>query len=238
MASASSPDAPGGAPEHAAPLNVPAYVIGGRIQRGQVLGGISAALRAELEEVMVSDGVPAWVCERVAERTQWLGPVEYGKPATGTEGQRRVSGVGGRTRDAGGSDGSTWEVAGELVEMVDGGGIEEVARRIQEFWYDLEEEVAKRWEEDAAKESQKGRQWRRRGKNGSGSEGEVEKDQEYERSEKTNGVTEKHDEDDDDERNSPKAIHTNCIMDAVEKAVCSLYYDRSVKHSADSLAVH
>ncbi|KAM5530813.1 hypothetical protein V8D89_013542 [Ganoderma adspersum] len=225
VASASSPDAPGGAPEHAAPLNVPAYVIGGRIQRGQVLAGISAALRAELEEVMASDGVPVWVRERVAERTQWLGPVEYGKPAAGAEGRRRVSGVGGRNRDAGGSDGSTWEVAGDLVETVDGGGIEEVARRIQEFWYDLEEEVAKRWEEDAAKESQKGNRWRRQGKNGSGSEGEVEKDQEYEGSEKANGVAEK-DDDDEDERNSPKAIHTNGVMDAVEKAVCSLYYDR------------
>ncbi|KAI1796735.1 hypothetical protein LXA43DRAFT_572364 [Ganoderma leucocontextum] len=228
VASASSPDVSGGAQEQAGtPLNVPAYVIGGCIHRGQVLSGISAALRAELDEVMASDGVPAWVRERVSERAQWLGPVEYGKSAAGAEGRRRVSGIGGRARDAGGSDASTWEVAGELIETIDGGGIEEVARRVQEFWYDLEEEVAKRWEEDAVKESQKGGRWRRHGKSGSGSEGEVEKDQEDGGSEKVNGATEKDgDDDDDDEWNSPKAIHTNQIMDVVEKAVCSLYYDR------------
>ena len=183
----------------------------------------------------MSDGVPAWVRERVAERTQWLGPVEYSKPvpAAGTEGRRRASGgIGGRGRDASGSDGSAWEVAGELVETVDGGGIEEVARRIQEFWHNLEEDVAKRWEEDAAKGGQKGGRWRKHGKSGSGSDCEVENDQEEVAVEKVNRTTEKgseNDDDDDDEWNSPKAIHTNHIMNAVEKAVCTLYYDRSVK---------
>ena len=30
----------------------------------------------------------------------------------------------------------------------------------------------------------------------------------------------------DDERESPKMVHVNHVMDAVEKTVCSLYYDR------------
>ena len=131
-------------------LNVPAYVIGGRILRSQVLRGISSALRGECEDALVSEDVPAWVRERVVEQTLWLGPVTYGKPSpAGVEPRRRVSGIGagaspGRTRGAGGSDGSTWEVASELAEVVESGGIEEVARRIQEFLYDLEEEVSKR----------------------------------------------------------------------------------------------
>lgn len=195
-----------------------------------MLNTISAALRAELDEVLASDGVPTWVRERVLERTQWLGPVAYGKgkAAAGADGRRRVSGVGapsgqGRVRGAGGSDGSMWEVADELIAVVDGGGIEEVARRIQEFWYDLEDEVEKRWAEVTAKESQKGSRWRRQGKGGSGSEGEVEKDREDADAEKAPDGSETEDE----EQNSPKAIHTRRIMEAVEKTVCSLYYDRS-----------
>ncbi|TBU41003.1 hypothetical protein BD309DRAFT_1043717 [Dichomitus squalens] len=231
--SASAPDVSSATSlaEPAIPLNIPAYVIGGRIHRAQVLSTISTALRGELDDVLASDGVPTWLRERVLEGTQWLGPVSYGKAAAAPDGRRRVSGVSatsspGRIRSAGGSDGSVWEVAGELVAAADGGGIEEVARRLQEFWYDLEDEVEKRWTEDVAKESHKGSRWRRQGKGGSGSEGEIEKDREdgdVDKVPEASGTAEK---DGDEEENSPKAIHTKRIMEAVEKAVCSLYYDR------------
>ena len=229
-----TPSITGAAAEHAPALDVPAYVIGGRIQRAQVLGGIASSVRGEIEDALASEGVPAWVHERVVERTQWLGPVVYGRPApaagtgTSTDGRRRVSGLGagaspGRARGAGGSDGSSWEVAGELTEVVEGGGIEEVARRLQELWYDLEEEVEKRWAEDVAREGHKGR-WRRHGKASSGSEGESEKDKEDSSAEKEKDVSEKGG--DVDEQESPKAIHVRRVMEAVEKSVCSVYYDR------------
>ncbi|RDX50836.1 hypothetical protein OH76DRAFT_1481912 [Lentinus brumalis] len=219
--------------EHTTALDIPAYVITGRIQRKEVLGAIANALRGELEDALAAEDVPRWARERVAERTQWLGPVVYGKssPLAGSDGRRRVGGVGtaaGLGRAAGGSDGSTWEVAGELTESVDGGGIEEVARRLQEFWYNLEEELGKRWAEDVARHRHKGR-WRRgqgKASSGSGSEGEsgtdkdrVEKDVEKE------AAVEKADHHEDDQDN-PKTAHVSRVMEAVEKTVCSLFYDR------------
>lgn len=200
-------------------------MIGGRIVRAQVLGGIISSVRGELDDVLTREGVPLWVREKVVERTQWLGPVVYGKSGSvagtgtmlGTDGRRRVSGLG-----AGGSDGSSWEVASELTDVVEGGGIEEIARRLQEFWHELEEEVEERWAEDVAKEGHKGR-WRR--KASSGSEGESEKDREDSvGAEKEKEASEK--DGHDDEETSPKAIHVRRVMEAVEKTVCSLYYDR------------
>ena len=147
---------------------------------------------------------------------------------------RRVSGVAvGPARGAGGSDGAAWEVAGELVEGVEDGGIEEVARRLQEFWYELEEEVERRWQEDADADARghKGR-WRRHGKASSGSEGEsgTDKDRDRDGSEKESEKEKEKDASDaaghDDERESPKMVHVNHVMDAVEKTVCSLLYDR------------
>ncbi|KAI0718069.1 hypothetical protein C8T65DRAFT_706982 [Cerioporus squamosus] len=184
--------------EHTAALDIPAYVISGRIQRNQVLGAIANALRGELEDALAGEDVPRWARERSS-------------PLAGADGRRRVSGVvgtgAGRGRGAGGSDGSTWEVAGELTDVVDGGGIEEVARRLQEFWYDLEEEVGKRWEEDVARHGHKGR-------DKDMDEKDVEKEEAVEKA------------DQDDEEDSPKTAHVNRVMEAVEKTVCSLFYDR------------
>ncbi|KAI0742030.1 hypothetical protein C8Q80DRAFT_1221824 [Daedaleopsis nitida] len=209
--------------EHAPAYEVPAYVISGRIQRGQVLGGLVAGVSSELEDVLASEGVPVWVREKVAERTQWLGPVAYGRAPPAADGRRRVSGLGAgagsvRGRGAAGSDGASWEIAGELADVVEGGGIEEVARRLQEFWAGLEEEVGARWKEDTAKERHR-RRWGRNGKTSSGSEGESEKDRDEEEKEADNGEH-------DDGEDSPQTVHVRRVMDAVEKTVCSLYYDR------------
>ena len=205
-----------------------------------MLGAIAGALRGELEDALAGEGVPQWARERVVESTQWLGPVVSGSKSSSSSSAssasplagRRVSGVGpARSAGASGSDGAAWEVAGELVEGVEGGGIEEIARRLQEFWYDLEEEVERRWQEDAdaVARGHKGR-WRRHGKASSGSEGESGTDKDRDGSEKE-GEKEKEKEASDaaghdDERESPKMVHVNHVMDAVEKTVCSLFYDR------------
>ncbi|KAI0630746.1 hypothetical protein C8Q77DRAFT_1063148 [Trametes polyzona] len=215
-AAASAPGA-----EHTTPHNVPAYIIAGRIQRQQVLGGIASALRGELDDVLTSDGVPPWAREKVIEWSNWLAPIVPAKPAQATTiGTRRVSGLGptgspGRKP----SDGAAWDIAGDLTPTEGDGGVEEIARRIQEFWYELEEEVGKRWAEDVAKEGHKGRRWRRHGKLGSGSEGESEKDGDTAETQEKAGST-------DEEQDSPRAIYVNRVMDAVERAVCSLFYDR------------
>ena len=194
------------------------------MQRTQVLGGVAAALRAELDGALAAEGVPAWARERVLERTLWLGPVAHGKPpAPGpADARRRVSGQ-GTGSGAAGAEGLGWEVAGELVAAVDGAGIDEVARRLQEFWDELEEEVGKRWEEDVAVK-EKGGRWRRRGGRGSGSEGEVE-EREAEKEAPPSETGEKS-SNDEDEQSNPKTIHVQRVMEAVEKAVCSLFYDR------------
>ncbi|KAI0358298.1 hypothetical protein OH77DRAFT_1260544 [Trametes cingulata] len=217
--------APAATPEHTTPHNVPAYIIGGRVQRGQVLAGIASALRGEIEDVLTSEGVPPWAREKVIEWSQWLAPVVPGKSAP-TVGTRRVSGL-GPTAGAGrkSSESSTLEVAGDLVASVGDGGVEEIARRIQEFWYELEEEVGKRWQEDVAKEGRKGRRWRKHPKAGSGSEGESEKDREDKEAEKD--ATERSEEGNtDEERESPKSLHVKRVMEAVERTVCSVFYDR------------
>ncbi|KAI9062649.1 hypothetical protein FKP32DRAFT_1677169 [Trametes sanguinea] len=207
--------------EHTTPHSVPAYIIGGRIQRAQILAGIATALRGELEDALVAEGVPPWAREKVAEWATWLSPVIPGKAAP-MIGSRRVSGL-GPTASPGrkASDGSVWDVADDVTASVEG-GIDEVARKTQEFWYDLEEEVGKRWVEDAAKKERKNRRWRRQQKAGSGSEEESEKDKEdvgeSEQSLK-GGST-------DEERDSPKALHVSRVMEAVERTVCSLFYDR------------
>ncbi|KAH9921737.1 uncharacterized protein BXZ73DRAFT_51674 [Epithele typhae] len=224
--SPSAPPATASAPgpaEHAAPLSVPAYVLAGRVQRAQVLREISGALRGEVEAALAAADVPAFARERVLERTWWMAPVAYGSagaaPAAAavTSGTRRVSGHG---RGAGGSDGSAWEMAVDLLDAVDGGGIDEVARRVQEFMYDLEEELEKGYDEEQAREKEKGRMWTRRGQRGSGSEGEPEGEKES--LHETEEQVSKHDDDED----TPKSRWVNSIMEAVEKTVCSLFYDR------------
>ncbi|KAI0326980.1 hypothetical protein GY45DRAFT_1373528 [Cubamyces sp. BRFM 1775] len=218
------------AAEHSVPHNIPAYIISGRIQRGQVLAGIASALRGEIEDALAADGVPSWAREKVADWCQWLAPVtavsHKAVPTTVGAGVRRVSGL-GPTPSPGqkGSDSSSWEVADDVTAGVEGGGIEEVAHKIQQFWYDLEEEVGKRYAEDMAKDTQKGRRWRRRQAKGSnGSEGESEKDKEDKEDEEEQ--YEQKDGNTDEERNDPKTLHVNHVMDAVERAVCSLFYDR------------
>ncbi|CDO69791.1 hypothetical protein BN946_scf184766.g36 [Trametes cinnabarina] len=209
------------ATEHTTPHNVPAYIIGGRIQRAQVLAGIASALRGELEDALVANGVPAWVREKVAEWSAWLAPVTLSKSGLAI-GSKLVSGL-GPTASPGrkASDGSVWVIADDVIAGLEG-GVNEVARKVQEFWYDLEEEVGKRWAEDAAKKERKKRRWHRQQKNASGSEEESEKDKEdvgeSEQSLK-GGST-------DEERDSPRAIHVNHVMEAVERTVCSLFYDR------------
>ncbi|KAI0642379.1 hypothetical protein C8Q79DRAFT_917389 [Trametes meyenii] len=234
-ASASSNVPAAGTAEHSSiPHNVPAYVINGRIQRALVLANIAGALRGELEHALASEGVPSWAREKVADWSHWLSPVVPSKvaataaPATPA---RRVSGL-APTSSPGrkGADSPTWDIAGDIAGDAEAGGVEEAARKIQEFWYELEEEVGKRWAEDVAKEGQKGRRWRRHPKASSGSEGESERDKEKE---KDDGSDEKAPEEQpekewntDEERDSPKALHVNRVMEAVERTVCSLFYDR------------
>ncbi|KAI8985598.1 hypothetical protein BD414DRAFT_59587 [Trametes punicea] len=211
------------AAEQNTPHNVPAYIIGGRIQRAQVLAGIASALRGELEDTLAAEGVPSWAREKIAEWSQWLSPVVPVKPAPGAP-TRRLSGL-SPTASPGwkGSDGSTWDVAEDVTTGVDG-GIDKVARKVQAFWYELEEEVRKRWVEDLANESHKGRRWRKQTKTGSGSEGESERDKEE--NEKGEGEDSQKESNTDEEHDSPKALHVNRTMEAAERAVCSLFYDR------------
>ncbi|KAI0761822.1 hypothetical protein BD413DRAFT_646397 [Trametes elegans] len=221
-ASAAAPPA-----EHTAPHNVPAYVITGRVQRPQVLAGIASALRGELEDALTTEGVPSWAREKVVEWSRWLAPVAPGKTVAGPMvGSRRVSGLGPTSSPRKGSDSPTWDVAGDVTADVEGGGIEEVARRVQDFWYELEEEVGRRWAEDVAKEGQKGRRWRRNPKIGSGSEGESEKDREDRDGERSAGELQEKEGSGDEERDDPKARHVSHVLDTVERAVCSLFYDR------------
>ncbi|KAI0675975.1 hypothetical protein C8Q78DRAFT_1066580 [Trametes maxima] len=221
-ASTSSNVPAAGAPEHSTPHNVPAYV----------LANIASALKGELEHALASEGVPSWAREKVADWSHWLSPVVPSKAATAAAPAtpaRRVSGL-APTSSPGrkGAESPTWDIAGDVVGDSEAGGIEEAARKIQEFWYELEEEVGKQWAEDVAKEGQKGRRWRRHPKASSGSEGESERDKE-----KDDGSDEKASEEQlerdgntDEERDSPKALHVNRIMEAVERTVCSLFYDR------------
>ncbi|EIW58305.1 uncharacterized protein TRAVEDRAFT_123554 [Trametes versicolor FP-101664 SS1] len=212
--------------EHSTPHNVPAYVISARIQRAQVLAGIANALKGELEDVLTSEGVPLWAREKVIAWSHFLAPVVPGKPAPVT-GARRVSGL-GPTGSPGrkASDTPTWEIAGDLTAAVVEGGTEEVARKMQEFWYELEDEVGKRWAEDVARERQKGRRWRRHPKAGSGSEGESERDKEEKETERDASEQQEKEGNTDEERDSPKSLHVTRVMDAVERVICSLFYDR------------
>ncbi|KAH9849874.1 hypothetical protein C2E23DRAFT_736274 [Lenzites betulinus] len=230
-AAASSASSPAAVAEHTAPHNVPAYIITGRVQRTQVLGGIAGALKGELEDVLASEGVPSWARDKVVEWSQWLSPVVPVKAAP-VAGGRRVSGLAaGSSPGRKLSDGpNSWDIAGDLAGSVDEEGVEDIARRVQEFLYELEEEVRKRWAEDVAKEHHKGRRWRRHAKTGSSSENESERDKDKDKDEKeADSEAGEHVEKDantDDERDSPKSHYVTRVMDTVERAICSLFYDR------------
>lgn len=193
-----------------------------------MLAGIANALKGELEDVLTSEGVPLWAREKVIEWSHFLAPVVPGKAAP-VVGARRVSGL-GPTGSPGrkASDSPTWEIAGDLTAAVVEGGTEEVARKMQEFWHELEDEVGKRWAEDVARERQKGRRWRRHPKAGSGSEGESERDKEEKEAERDASEQQEKEGNTDEERDSPKSLHVTRVMDAVERVICSLFYDRLV----------
>lgn len=189
-------------------------------------------MKGELEDVLTNEGVPLWAREKVIEWSQFLAPVVQGKSAP-VAGARRVSGL-GPTGSPGrkATDAPIWEIAGDLTAAVVEGGTEEVARKMQEFWYELEDEVAKRWAEDVARERQKGRRWRRHPKAGSGSEGESERDKEEKEAERDASEQQEKESNTDEERDSPKSLHVTRVMDAVERVICSLFYDRLVYSTA------
>ncbi|OBZ66493.1 hypothetical protein A0H81_13570 [Grifola frondosa] len=149
--SSTPPDASTAEPP--SPATVPAYTIGARIQRGRVLGSLARAMRAELDQVLAAGDVPAWMRERVEEWASWVGPAVPAVPARGGaaangDARRKVSGAHSGAKDA-------WEVAGELGGA-ETGGIEDVARRFQEFYDELAEEVLRHFGE---RESGRRRTW-------------------------------------------------------------------------------
>ncbi|PCH44498.1 hypothetical protein WOLCODRAFT_105227 [Wolfiporia cocos MD-104 SS10] len=217
-----------GAQEHA--LEIPVYTIATHIDRAALGHALWDAVTGEMRAALWDAGVPPWVVERAERFAQPLFPLV--PTSTGDAGKDTVRKAGTEARGVGRVVSASVRGRGKgEAEWVAGGAqdetrAEELSERFQAFYVELEDAVWARWEEDV----KKGR-GRRKGLLSAGARvesemesavpnvAESESDTEHGSEEKTA------DENEEDKEGNREAWVCN-VMDAVERVVCSLFYDR------------
>ncbi|KAI0917915.1 hypothetical protein AcV5_002728 [Taiwanofungus camphoratus] len=213
-------------------LDVPAYTISSRIERASLGRALSHAITQEMHAALGEVGVPLWAAERVERFTAPLFPLVRagpGSPASAGKGEKDRNGMAGAdTRGVGrvvsvtgrgkSKSKKEWVISSGIAE-----GAEDVAAKFQEFYADLEEAVRGRLgEHERGYRRGRGLYLQRREANGvesrrgndSASGEEIEEKGELEAGE---------DEVAGEERREKRVRE---VMDAVERVVCSLFYDR------------
>ncbi|EMD38990.1 hypothetical protein CERSUDRAFT_93030 [Gelatoporia subvermispora B] len=240
-ASVPSTSPPGSAPaasssasdtEHA--LSLPAYAIATRISRTQVGPALYCAITAELQSALEAAGVPQRVRERVEAFASRIAPLVRGSSngAATAAVKKLPAGLNGRTASG------SWRVKSEEAKKereaekawvvntsLEEEDAEELARRFQEFYYEVEEDVRKQLQEQAKRRSrghvrlaslEKMREkLSDSSPSGSGDEGDA-----LDKEKQGDGEVRPEGEESKIENRTVQA------MDAIERALCSLFYDR------------
>ena len=223
---ASSPDRASTA-EHS--LDVPAYTISTRIDRATLGRSLTDAITGELRAALGEASVPSWAIERVEQFAKPMfplvrAPAAGGKDASGKlSPSTEVSSVArsglGRRRGSG-----EWIVTPGLPQE----RAEDVSDKFQEFYIELEDMLWSR----LPKSGHKLRKGHGRGTHRKEDEGDVGPPSVSEESSETDDVTEERERTpvDDAEmgEEEKRTAQIRDIMDAVERALCCLLYDRCV----------
>ncbi|OCH86943.1 hypothetical protein OBBRIDRAFT_782382 [Obba rivulosa] len=220
------------APDTEQALSLPAYAVAARISRAQLGPALARAISAELQSVLEAAGVPQPARERVEAFASRLAPLVRGSSAgpaaakqspvnlngRNASGSWRVkSDADGRSRDAE----KAWVVNTSLEEE----DAEELAQRFQEFYFEVEEDVRKQLQERAKRRKRghlrriSGEKKKERSSDGSPSGSGDEEDM-HEKEKQADGELKP-----EADEGSLEA-RTNQAMDAIEQALCSLFYDR------------
>lgn len=216
--------------EHA--LDVPAYTLTTRIDRAALGRALTDAITGEIRAALWDAGVPSWAVERVERFAKPLYPLkrvssggqnrdEKGHKTGGSAdlGVGKVAGVGGKIRGKGDSE---WAVSTGTAEQP----ADELAGKFQEFYVELEDAI---WER-LAKSEQKQHGSSRHGIHFGGK-----RDKELESyassvsesvSEMDEGSNEKNTDEEEGDGERRKEERIRGLMDAVERVLCSLFYDR------------
>ncbi|THH32050.1 hypothetical protein EUX98_g2138 [Antrodiella citrinella] len=208
-------DTSASADSHTEPgLGVPAFTLNTRIIRRDVAKGVLKAIHTEIKRDL--DHAPSWVSERLEEfaaKCELL-PFVKNKPKNSLK-LVAGSGAGDVVAQAGYS--VPKEISGE-------DGVEELGRRCQEFYLDLEEELARR-------------KWRV-GKF-LGHSPHVNGAVSVESASASSGDEKEKDGDDgDDQVEDEKEKRIREMLENVERTLCSMFYDRLFLQSCSDDASH
>lgn len=223
---ASSPDR-GSAAEHS--LDVPAYTISTRIDRATLGRSLTDAITGELRAALGDASVPPWAIERVEQFAKPMfplvrAPASGGKDASGKlSPSAEVSGVAraglGRRRGSG-----EWIVTPGLPQE----RAEDVSNKFQEFYIELEDMLWSR----LPKSGRKLRKGHGKGAHHKEDEGDAGPSGMNEENSEGDDVTEERErtpmDDAEMDEEEKRTVQIRGIMDAVERALCCLLYDRCV----------
>lgn len=227
---ASSPDR-GSTIEHS--LDVPAYTITTRIDRATLGRSLTDAITGELRAALGEVSVPQWAIERVEQFAKAMFPLvrvptSVGKDVSGKlSPNAELSGVArtglGRRRGSG-----EWIVTLGLPQE----RAEDVSDKFQEFYIELEDMLWSR----LPKRGHKLRKGHGRGAHRKEDGGEVGPHSVSEENSETDDITEERErtpvDDAEMDEEEKRTIQIRDIMDAVERALCCLLYDRCVPFSS------
>lgn len=223
---ASSPDRASTA-EHS--LDVPAYTISSRIDRATLGRSLTDAITGELRAALGEASAPSWAIERVEQFAKPMFPLVHAPAANGKDASGKLSpgteagGIAraglGRRRGSG-----EWIVTPGLPQE----RAEDVSNKFQEFYIELEDMLWSR----LPKSGHKLRKGHGRGAHRKEDEGDAGPPSVSEESSETDDVTEERERTpvDDAEmgEEEKRTVQIRDIMDAVERALCCLLYDRCV----------
>ncbi|KAH9933442.1 uncharacterized protein B0H18DRAFT_983709 [Fomitopsis serialis] len=186
-------------------LDVPAFTISTRVDRATLGRSLTDVIRGEMRAVLGDAGVPSWAIERVKQFAEPCFPSPNGDPGAVA---RAVSG-GGRGRGRGSGE---WVIATNPSQ-----GAEDVSNKFQEFYNDLEDMLWARLPKSGHKLRKGHGKATQHAKEDGGDVGPPSTDDVTE--EKAADETEMGEEE-------KRTTQIRVTMDAIERVLCCLLYDR------------
>ncbi|KAI0085825.1 hypothetical protein BDY19DRAFT_1075893 [Irpex rosettiformis] len=205
------------------PIGVPAFTISKRIIRKDVARSVLKALHHDIRASLSPSGAPSWVAERLEEFAEREGLLPFVKA---------------KAKNADGSVGGYIMGAG----LPENTSMDDVGQRFQEFYSDIEELLVKRrWKGKSGFAGGLHFQNRHTSSGGSISSSTENTDMDEKAS-----IDESAREDDDTEKESEAEDHPEGLRDkrirevveAVEKTLCTVFYDRLFLQSCSDDATH
>ncbi|CCM02617.1 uncharacterized protein FIBRA_04720 [Fibroporia radiculosa] len=211
--------------------DIPAYTLATCIDRTALGRSLSDAIIGEMRAALWEAGVPSWAVERVERFAKPLFPLTHG-PAGSLD---RVASA-GKAGEGADSSGASKIMNGKVnrkgdVEWSISIGLpeeraESITEKFQEFYADMEETVWERLSKDERKRRKNFVQGIHFGKKNRSSENATSIRSDSDSGGETEDPVDEKDEESEEDKEHRRETRVREIMDAVERVLCTLFYDR------------